>query len=270
VRRGNKVLSKGTRIRPQEIGMLSAVGYQHVSVVRRPKVAILATGDELVDVDEPLGPGKIRNTNSYSNAGQVLKYGGEPMMLGIARDKEDDLIAKIQQGLTQGADLLLTSGGVSVGDFDVVKTVLSAEGEITFWRVCMKPGKPLAFGYISAELNGERRTVPVIGMPGNPVSVMVSFEVFARPAILTMLGVTDLDKPTVEAVLADPIRSKDERRHYVRVVLTREGEAYRASLTGAQGSGILSSMVKANGLAIIPADWTHADAGARVRAILLD
>jgi len=270
VRKGEKVLEKGTIIRPQEIGMLSAVGCCEVSVIRRPRVAILATGDELVDVDEPLGPGKIRNTNSYSNAAQVIKYGGEPMMLGIAKDKTDDLIAKIQQGLAQGADLLLTSGGVSVGDFDVVKTVLSAEGEITFWRVRMKPGKPLAFGHIIAEVNGEQRTVPVLGMPGNPVSVMVSFEVFARPAILTMLGVTDLEKPTVEAILEEEIRSKDERRHYVRVCLTREGDTYRASLTGAQGSGILNSMVKANGLAIIPDDWTHAPAGSRVRAMFFD
>jgi molybdopterin molybdotransferase len=191
-------------------------------------------------------------------------------MLGIAQDTIDDLTAKIRQGLAQGADLLLTSGGVSVGDFDVVKKVLSAEGEIAFWRVRMKPGKPLAFGHISAEVNGERRTMPVLGMPGNPVSVMVSFEVFARPAILTMLGVTDLEKPTVEAVLEEEIRSKDERRHYVRVRLTREGDEYRASLTGAQGSGILNSMVMANGLAIIPADWTHAPAGARVRAMFFD
>jgi len=270
VRKGALILKKGTRIRPQEIGMLAALGQQVVSVIRRPRVAILATGDELVDVDEPLGPGKIRNTNSYSNAAQVIKYGGEPMMLGIARDKVDDLTAKIQQGLAQGADLLLTSGGVSVGDFDVVKKVLSAEGQITFWRVRMKPGKPLAFGHISAEVDGERRTVPVLGMPGNPVSVMVSFEVFARPAILTMLGVTDLTKPTVEAVLTDPIRSKDERRHFARVRLTREGNKYYASLTGAQGSGILNSMVKANGLAVIPEDWTEAPAGSRVRAMFFD
>jgi molybdopterin molybdotransferase len=134
----------------------------------------------------------------------------------------------------------------------------------------MKPGKPLAFGHIAADVDGERRTVPVLGMPGNPVSVMVSFEVFARPAILTMLGVTDLEKPTVEAILTDPIRSKDERRHYVRVCLTREGDTYYASLTGAQGSGILNSMVKANGLAVIPADWTEASAGSRVRAMFFD
>jgi molybdopterin molybdotransferase len=269
VRKGDLILHKGTHVRPQEVGMLAALGCKTVSVIRKPRVAILATGDELVDVDEPLGPGKIRNTNSYSNAAQVHKYGGVPIMLGIAQDRMTDLTAKIQSGLAQGADLLLTSGGVSVGDFDVVKKVLSAEGEITFWRVRMKPGKPLAFGRIEAEVDGEKRSVPVLGMPGNPVSVMISFEVFARPAILTMLGITDLDKPTVKAVLVDEIPSKDERRHYVRVCLERDGDAdaYRASLTGAQGSGILNSMVKANGLAIIPEDWTHAPAGSRVRAM---
>ena len=149
VRRGELILKQGTRVRPQEVGMLAALGCAEVQVIRRPRVAILATGDELVDVDEPLGPGKIRNSNGYSNAAQVLRYGGVPIMLGIARDSVEDLTAKIQAGLEQGADLLLTSGGVSVGDFDVVKNVLTAEGEITFWRVRMKPGKPLAFGLLA-------------------------------------------------------------------------------------------------------------------------
>jgi molybdopterin molybdotransferase len=159
-------------------------------------------------------------------------------------------------------DLFLTSGGVSVGDFDLVKDVLAAEGEINFWRVRMKPGKPLAFGRIGG--------VPVLGLPGNPVSVMVSFEMFVRPAILKMLGVTGWERPTVEATLMDEVRHKDERRHYLRVrVEAHEGD-YRAYLTGGQGSGILSSMVKANGLAIIPEDWTHAEAGARVRVMMLD
>lgn len=270
VRKGDLILVKGTHVRPQEVGMLASLGCREVSVIRRPRVAILATGDELVDVDEPLGPGKIRNSNGYSNAAQVLKYGGVPLMLGIARDSVSDLTAKIRSGLTQGADLLLTSGGVSVGDFDVVKNVLAGEGEITFWRVRMKPGKPLAFGQIQAEVSGDLRTVPILGMPGNPVSVMVSFEVFARPAILTMLGVTDLSKPTVEAVLENEIRSKDERRHYVRVHVQEDGGGYRASLTGQQGSGILNSMVKANGLAIIPEDWAHVPAGSRVRVMFLD
>ncbi|MBN1642946.1 MAG: molybdopterin molybdotransferase MoeA [Anaerolineae bacterium] len=270
VRRGSLVLAAGTRVRPQEVGMLASLGRAEVRVIRRPRVAILATGDELVDIDQPLGPGKIRNSNGYSNAAQVLKFGGVPIMLGIARDNVDDLTAKIRSGLAQGADLLLTSGGVSVGDFDVVKQVLAGEGQITFWRVCMKPGKPLAFGRITAQVGGALRTVPVLGMPGNPVSVMVSFEIFARPAILTMLGVTDLERPMVDVTLVDGIRSKDERRHYVRVRIERDGDGYRAMLTGEQGSGVLTSMVVANGLAVIPEDWTHAPAGSRVKAMFFD
>ena len=242
--------------------MLAALGQKQVQVTRRPRVAILATGDEVVEIDTPLAPGKIRNANSYSNAAQVLKLGGVPLLLGIARDRVGELTEKIRAGLAQNVDLLITSGGVSMGDFDLVKNVLTAEGTIDFWKVRMKPGKPLAFGQIDG--------VPFLGLPGNPVSVMVSFEMFVRPAILKMLGVSDWQRPTVEATLMDEVRRKDERRHYLRVrVEWREGE-YRAYLTGGQGSGILNSMVKANGLAIIPEEWDHVPAGARVRVVMLD
>jgi molybdopterin molybdotransferase len=148
VRRDELVLPKSTLIRPQEIGMLATLGHKEALVHRRPRVAILATGDEVVEIDQPLTPGKTRNANSYSNAAQVLKHGGVPLLLGIARDSVDDLTAKIRAGLAQGVDLFLTSGGVSVGDFDLVKDVLAAEGDIAFWRVRMKPGKPLAFGHL--------------------------------------------------------------------------------------------------------------------------
>jgi molybdopterin molybdotransferase len=262
VREGSLILHRGTRLRPQEIGMLSALGHTEVLVTRKPRVAILATGDELVPIEEPLPPGKIRNTNSYSNAAQVIKHGGEPVLLGIARDTVAELTAKIKAGLDQDVDLFLPSGGVSVGDFDLVKDVLAAEGEMDFWRVRMKPGKPLAFGHI--------RGVPVLGLPGNPVSVMVSFEMFARPALLKMQGVRDWQRPTVEATLMDQIPHKDDRRHFVRVRLVWEDGEYHAYLTGAQGSGILSSMVKANALAIIPEEWDHAPARARVRVMMLD
>ena len=262
VRQGELALRQGTVVRPQEIGMLATLGQKDVSVVRRPRVAILATGDEIVEIDALLAPGKIRNSNSYSNAAQVLRYGGIPVMLGIARDQVDELTEKIREGLAQGVDLFLTSGGVSVGDFDVVKDVLAAEGDIGFWRVRMKPGKPLAFGRIG--------DVPVLGLPGNPVSVMVSFEMFVRPAILKMLGRTDLERPTVEATLMDEVKRKDDRRHFLRVRVEEQAGEYRATLTGGQGSGILSSMVKANGFAILPEEWTHAPAGARVRVMLLD
>ena len=265
VHKGELVLPEGTLVRSQEIGMLATLGCKEVSAVRRPRVAILATGDEVIEIDEPLAPGQIRNSNSYSNAAQVIRCGGVPIMLGIARDKVQDLTEKIRAGLAQKVDLFLTSGGVSVGDFDIVKDVLAAEGTIGFWRVRMKPGKPLAFGQI--------RGVPVLGLPGNPVSVMVSFEMFVRPAILKMLGWADWRRPTVEATLMDEIKHKDTRRHYVRVRVERDREPageHRAYLTGGQGSGILSSMVKANGLAIIPEDWTQVPAGTQVQVLMLD
>jgi molybdopterin molybdotransferase len=238
------------------------LGHKEILVHRRPRVAILATGDEVVESDQPLAPGKIRNANSYSNAAQVLKQGGVPLLLGIARDSVEDLTAKIRAGLEQDIDLFLTSGGVSVGDFDLVKDVLAAEGDIAFWRVRMKPGKPLAFGRIGG--------VPILGLPGNPVSVMVSFEVFVRPAIWQMLGRADLIRPSLQATLMDEITHKDERRHYVRVRAEAHDGKIRAYLTGGQGSGILSSMVKANALAIIPEDWDHAPAGSQVQVMLLD
>ncbi len=262
VRKGAVVLRRGTRLRPQEIGMLAGVGRAQVWVTRRPRVGILATGDEVVEVDAPLGPGKIRNSNSYSNAAQVLRAGGTPLMMGIARDDVQELTARIRAGLAQGVDLFITSGGVSVGDFDVVKKVLAAEGEITFWRVRMKPGKPLAFGRIQG--------VPMLGMPGNPVSAMVSFELFARPAILYMQGLTDRGRPMLEAVLMDEVKHKDDRRHYVRVRVEQQGNEYLAYLTGEQGSGILSSMVEADGLAILPEEWSSAKRGSRVQVWMLD
>jgi molybdopterin molybdotransferase len=261
VRKGTLVLSQGSLIRAQEVGMAATLGRKEVMVYRRPVVGILATGDEVVEVDQPLRPGKIRDANSYSNAAQVLQCGGLPMLLGIARDVVEELTERIRSGLARGVDLFLTSGGVSVGDFDIVKEVLATEGEMSFWRVRMKPGKPLAFGQIQG--------VPLLGLPGNPVSAMVSFELFARPAILRMQGIMDWARPTVEAVLMDEVVRKDNRRHYLRVRLEREAGDHRAYLTGEQGSGILSSMIEADGLAIIPEDWTGAEAGSRVTVMLL-
>jgi len=262
VKKGELILPRGTEIRPQEVGMLAALGRKEAWVHRRPRVAILATGDELIEIDAPWSPGKIRNSNSYSIATQVVRYGGYPLLLGIARDDKEDLTAKIREGLENGADLFLTMGGVSVGDFDVVKKVLAAEGEIGFWRVRMKPGKPLAFGQI--------RGVPVLGLPGNPVSAMVTFELFARPAILRMQGKTRLEKPIIEMKLMNAIPRKDKRRHYVRVIVERQNSEYKAYLTGDQGSGILLSMVRSQGLAIIPEDVDHLPAGTKVPVMMLD
>jgi molybdopterin molybdotransferase len=207
-------------------------------------------------------PGKIRNSNEYTNASLVVRTGAIAIRLGIARDSADDLTAKIRAGLEQGADLFLTSGGVSVGDYDVVKDVLDTEGQMQFWQVRMKPGKPLAFGLLS---NG----VPLIGLPGNPVSAMVSFEQFVRPAILKMLGHADLTKPTVPAILDEPLTNSG-RRAFVRVVVTRREGRYHARTTGEQGSGVLTSMAKANGLAIVPEGVRQVEAGAVLDVQMLD
>ncbi len=261
VRAGELVLSKGTVVRPAEIGVLASLGHSKVSVTRRPRVAVLATGDELLPIEQPLQPGKIRNSNEYSIAALVLRYGGVPVRLGIARDNVEDLTAKIREGVNERVDLFLTSAGVSVGDYDIVKEVLTAEGEMDFWQVRMKPGKPLAFGLVHG--------IPLIGLPGNPVSSMVSFEQFARPAILKMQGKTKFKKPTVEAILENDVKNSG-RRGYVRVVLTRRNGEWVAQLTGEQGSGVLTSMTKANGLAIIPEEVRLALAGERVQVQVLD
>lgn len=267
IRRGESVMAPGRLIRPQEIGVLASLGRETVLVHRRPKVAILATGDELLEIHEPLAPGKIRNSNEYTNAALVERTGGIPIRLGIARDTADDLRAKIQAGIAQGADLFLTSGGVSVGDYDVVKDVLADEGEMQFWQVRMKPGKPLAFGLLRGREPG--RKIPLIGLPGNPVSAMVSFEQFARPAILKMLGHTDLTKPTVQAILDEPLTNSG-RRGFVRVIVTRQEDGYHARKTGQQGSGVLTSMAKANGLAIVPEGVYRVEAGSTVTVQMLD
>ncbi|MFN2217145.1 MAG: molybdopterin molybdotransferase MoeA, partial [Anaerolineae bacterium] len=187
---------------------------------------------------------------------------GIPIRLGIARDTKAHLTEKIRAGLEKGADLFLTSGGVSVGDYDVVKDVLGSEGRMQFWQVRMKPGKPLAFGLL-------RGGVPLIGLPGNPVSAMVSFEQFARPAILKMLGHSDLAKPEVRAVLDESV-SNSGRRGFIRVIVTQREGRYHARTTGEQGSGVLTSMAKANGLAIIPEGIVHVDKGSEVTVQMLD
>jgi molybdopterin molybdotransferase len=262
VRNGERVLSAGTLVRSAEVGLLASVGRPTVMVHRRPRVAILATGDELVGIDERPGPGQIRNSNNYTVAAAVLRHGGIPLMLGIAHDNIEDLTARIRAGLDQQPDLIITSGGVSVGDFDMVKNVLAAEGEIGFWRVRMKPGKPLAFGTL--------RGVPHLGLPGNPVSSAVSFELFARPAMLLMQGKPHLSRRTVTATFVNGLDRKDDRRHYLRVVLSEKDGAYEARLTGAQGSGILSSMAMANGLAVVGEEVESVAPGSALPVILLD
>jgi molybdopterin molybdotransferase len=239
-----------------------------VNAVRRPVVAILATGNELVHIDQPLPAGKLYNSNTYSVASLVKRYGGIPKIIGIASDSEASLLDKLRQGLD--ADMLITSGGVSAGDYDMVKDVLASEGEITFSTVRMKPGKPLAFGTLKGvDKNGNPRRVPHLGLPGNPVSSMVTFELFARPAMLKMMGKKNLAKPVVEAVLEEPAVNTDGRRLYIRAIVSKSEGRYHARLTGPQGSGILTSMSLANGLVIVPEDTAGAKAGETVKVILL-
>jgi molybdopterin molybdotransferase len=260
VAKGALVLNKGMIMRPSEAGVLASLGRTHVKVIRRPVIAILATGDELVDIGQPLPPGKIYDSNTYSVAALVQRYGGIPKILGIALDTEDSMAAKLQEGLE--ADMLITSGGVSVGDYDVVKDVLTKHGKITFWTVRMKPGKPLAFGTIKGK--------PHLGLPGNPVSAMITFELFVRPAIFKMMGKKNWTKPTVEAVIEEPIENKDGRRIFARAIVEKRDGQYLARLTGPQGSGILTSMTVANGLVIVPEDKKEVKAGDKVRVMMLD
>ena len=265
VRVGQLVLTAGTPVRAAEVGVLASLGLDSALVRRRPVVSILATGDELSPAGSPLEPGKIYDSNSFSVAASVLACGGAPRLLGVARDNLEDLQNKLEQ--TAGSDLVITSAGVSKGDYDIVKDVLTARGEMNFWSVRMRPAKPLAFGHLN---NGEGAAIPLMGLPGNPVSAMVAFEMFARPAIRTMLGYRRLARPKVAGVLTGPIFNYDGRRVYARVEVSRKDGVYYASPAGPQGSNILTSMSRANGLAICPEDLPKKDTGETVEIIMLD
>ncbi len=255
---GAPVLSAGTRLRPAEIAILAALGHESVLAHRRPRVAILATGDELVPAGATLGPGQIHDSNGPALAAMVRQAGGEPVQLGIARDAQDDLRAHFAGALASGVDLIVTAGGVSVGDYDLVKEVLRADGRIDFWRVRIKPGKPLAFGHL-----GDRPPVPLIGLPGNPVAAAVAFAQFVRPAILTMLGRADIAVPTITARLLGRIDNAGGRRHFVRVHVRQDPASgdYTARPAGPPGAGRISSLVASNGLLIIPEDHAAAETG---------
>lgn len=266
VREGQRVLPAGRVLRPSEVGVLASIGLFEVPVIRRPVVAILSTGDEVTAPGEPLLPGRIYDANATSVASMVIKCGGIPRLLGIARDTVEDLTRKIRQGFD--ADMLVTSAGVSRGDFDVVKDVLASEGAIDFWTVRMRPGKPLAFGAFNTP---DGRKVPHLGLPGNPVSSMVSFELFGRPAIFKMLGRSDWERPMLRAITRQAISSDDGRRFFARCIVTRgEDGRWYADLTGPQGSGILTSMSSANALTVIHENAPRAEAGDEIDVMMLD
>ena len=265
LRAGQVVVPKGTVLRPSEIGVIASVGTAAVKVIRRPVVAVLSTGDELLEPGQRRAGARIYDSNAHSVSALVRRYGGVPVMLGIAKDTVEELTVKIHEGLA--ADLLITSAGVSRGDYDIVKDVLTREGEIDFWTVAMKPGKPLAFGCF--EKDGRR--IPHIGLPGNPVSAMVAFEIFGRPAMLKMMGKSDWRRPIVRAIAEERIVNRDDPRLFLaRCIVTERDGRYYASPTGAQGSGILTSMMRANALTLIPAEIDVVEPGDEISVMMLD
>lgn len=259
IRAGQVVLTAGSTLRAPEIGVLAALGCVYVPVTRQPRVAVLSTGDELVDIHEPLPPGKIRDSNGYALAALVATYGGLPFRIPIARDTLDDVRRRFHEALDIRPDLILSSAGVSVGAFDVVRAVLDELGQIDFWRINLRPGKPLAFGHL--------RDIPFFGLPGNPVSAMVTFDIFVRP-VLYRLGNRADESATVMVMTGEDIRS-DGRRSYLRVKLTDEDGQLVARLTGTQSSGVLTSMVQADGLLIVPEEVTFVPAGTSLPVRLL-
>ena len=264
---GTTVFESGQILRAGEIGVIASLGHASVQAVRRPVVAIVSTGDELLEPGEDHQPGKIYNSNAFSIAAMVTRYGGVPQIMGIARDTVESLESALEKAM-RSADLIVTSAGVSKGDYDVVKDVLSSKGKIALWSVRMRPAKPLAFGVLERE---DGRNIPHLGLPGNPVSAMVAFEQFGRPAVRLMMGKPLVDKPSIEAVMDDPIRNHDGRRVYARVHAYRDSEGvYRAKSTGNQSSGVLSSMAQANGLAICPDDVAIINAGETAIVEMLD
>lgn len=259
IRAGERVLGPGAVLGAAALGVLAALGRPLVRVHQRPRVAILSTGDELVDVDVAPGPGQIPNSNTYTLSAQVREAGGVPVNLGIARDSREDLEEHFRWGLA--ADMLVSSAGVSVGDRDFVRGVMEKLGaELDFWKVSMRPGKPLTFGRVGGR--------PFFGLPGNPVSSMVTFELFVRPALRRMAGDPRLFRPRATAYLAAPLDNPGPRHGYLRVRLAEQEGRLIARATGEQGSGILKSMLLADGLAVVPPD-TRIEAGRPIEVILL-
>jgi molybdopterin molybdotransferase len=264
IRRGATVLSAGTALGPAPLGVLASLAVSHPLVYRRPRVAILGSGDEIVDVDQPeeiLSGRKTASSNTHTLLALVRQAGGEPINLGIARDTPASLREHLTQALD--CDLLVTTAGISVGEHDYLRPVLEELGaEQRFWKLRMRPGAPVGFGLLGA--------VPWIGLPGNPVSTMVTFELFVRPAIRKMCGHALAFRRSVPVRTAEPISLKPRLQHFLRGIVRETADGPTARLTGPQGSGILTSMVLANALLVIPEGQFETPAGATIRAILLD
>src|SRR5438067_4431419 len=262
LRKGETILTSGTVLRAAEIGLLASVGKAMVRVFKRARVAVLSTGDEIVDVDAPIARGQIRDANRYSLASAIRAAGAEPWVRGIVRDTPDALRAALREAMS--ADVIVTSGGVSVGDHDHLKPVLSELGSIDFWAIAIRPGRPLAFG----ELRDGERHVPIFGLPGNTVSSLLTFELFVRPALLRMQGRANVSRPRVKARLLEPVDKPDFLRVFARGI--HDPEAGTVRLTGPQGSGILRSMSLANCLIDLPVGPSRIDEGKIVDVILTE
>ena len=262
LRKGETILTSGTVVRAAEIGLLASVGKAMVRVFKRARVAVLSTGDEIVDVDAPIARGQIRDANRYSLASAIRAAGAEPWVRGIIRDTPDALRAALREAMS--ADVIVTSGGVSVGDHDHLKPVLSELGSIDFWAIAIRPGRPLAFGELR---DGERR-VPIFGLPGNTVSSLLTFELFVRPALLRMQGRRNVTRPRARARLLEPVDKIKSLRFFARGIY--DADAGTVTTTGPQGSGILRSMSLANCLIDLAEGRERYDAGETVDLILTE
>ena len=257
VRAGQTVLAKGHQLRAQDLGLLAMLGIANVPAFNIPRVALLSSGDELLPVEAELTEGKIHDSNSYALAAQIEEAGAQVVRLGVAKDERAAVESLLDMAAESSADLIVTSAGVSVGAFDFVKEVVESRGSLNFWRVNMRPGKPLVFG--------EYRGIPLLGLPGNPVSAFVTFEVFARPAIENLSGMEPRPRRRTTVRLAEAVEF-DGRESYLRAIVREDGSA---RLTGHQGSGNLLSLVQANALLIIPAGVKSRPANSEVDAWLL-
>jgi molybdopterin molybdotransferase len=259
LKRGETILRAGTVLRAAEIGVLATLGQGSVRIIGRPRVAVLSTGDELVELDAPLRPGQIRDANRYSLASAARAVGATPVPLGIVRDTAEDLRRALRDAASN-ADVIVTSGGVSVGDHDHVKPVVDELGSMDFWSIAIRPGRPLAFGEIDGKL--------IFGLPGNPVSSLLGFELFVRPALLKMAGRRLLHRPRITATLDDTLDTPPGLRFFARGVYDPATNTVRT--TGPQGSGILRSMSLANCFIDVPATIQHVDRGTSVTVIRTD
>ena len=259
VRRGTVLVEAGKRLGAPELGLLANAGFPHPLVHPRPRVIVLSTGDELIPPTETPEFGQIRDSNAYMIFGALREAGAMPVLAGIVADDAEQLRETVHNHLVQ-ADAFVSSGGVSVGERDVVKAAFSSRGDLEFFRVAMQPGMPQGFGHIDGK--------PFFGLPGNPVSVFVSFEIFLRPAILTMMGRRQISRPEVAATLKADVSGPRGKTQYARVLVRRGADGWTAEPTGGRGSNLISTVSRANGLAIVPPGVETARSGERVTVML--